>query len=597
MLIINSILAGGPGSSENTPIPPVGCRYSLNATDSEIMSASYNPIAHFNADQGASHYIFSQLTDQTNYAAFATGFTQGTEQKFDILPEAVEAIRYNLSIPGLNYTQPEVPDTIISMIFGVFNFDTSDSICSILIEKGKDDQNTITIQGAGESIMYSGSIDNGDHIIHIYLRGIDNTVSVTVDGIILALTDNSYDAEKGTLHTIISESANVEVENAGLEFTVEHATAVEDMSLDDDTYLYNAVNKCHEDLPQVEPPSPGPYDRWIEAEDGLENYTTSYNSPTGIIIVRILARNNDSAAPNLSVTWDGVPLTKAAEIHDSQYGGLIAALFGIKGGYVGTSNLVITSENSCGYAAVRIGDLAALDDDWIGDIQSSIGDGNLIDLQFNPQAEGAGDLAQLVAFQDDRAYPITQYYDASVQWETVHTMYGPELIKNGDFSSDTDWTKGLNWTIDNGVATRVAPTGGTIIQQMLDEAVTQNARYLNEFEIVSTGGGGIQPYWRGPNYYLQAADLVRNVGVYSRILTPINNELVGFGYQGTNNPAPGISIDNVSLKEITGGLSVWFGRQETPSAGQLTYEANWQAPVNVYGVALIVELKGAVLPT
>ena len=31
-------------------------------------------------------------------------------------------------------------------------------------------------------------------------------------------------------------------------------------------------------------------------------------------------------------------------------------------------------------------------------------------------------------------------------------IYGPELVTNGDFATDSDWSKGTGWTISGGTA-------------------------------------------------------------------------------------------------------------------------------------------------
>jgi hypothetical protein len=43
----------------------------------------------------------------------------------------------------------------------------------------------------------------------------------------------------------------------------------------------------------------------------------------------------------------------------------------------------------------------------------------------------------------------------------------PELVTNGDFASDTAWTKGTGWTISGGAARRSPAAGTTAIQQII----------------------------------------------------------------------------------------------------------------------------------
>lgn len=41
---------------------------------------------------------------------------------------------------------------------------------------------------------------------------------------------------------------------------------------------------------------------------------------------------------------------------------------------------------------------------------------------------------------------------------------GPELVVNGGFDADTNWTKGTGWTIAAGVANKVAGSGSSLTQ-------------------------------------------------------------------------------------------------------------------------------------
>ena len=44
---------------------------------------------------------------------------------------------------------------------------------------------------------------------------------------------------------------------------------------------------------------------------------------------------------------------------------------------------------------------------------------------------------------------------------------GPELITNGDFATDSNWTKGTGWSIANGKASRTAQSGSTACDQSI----------------------------------------------------------------------------------------------------------------------------------
>ena len=46
--------------------------------------------------------------------------------------------------------------------------------------------------------------------------------------------------------------------------------------------------------------------------------------------------------------------------------------------------------------------------------------------------------------------------------------YGSEQIENGDFATDSNWTKGSGWTISGGTANATSASTGTPISQYID---------------------------------------------------------------------------------------------------------------------------------
>lgn len=64
-----------------------------------------------------------------------------------------------------------------------------------------------------------------------------------------------------------------------------------------------------------------------------------------------------------------------------------------------------------------------------------------------------------------------------------------DLVTNGAFAADTDWTKGTGWTIGSGVATKAAGTGSNLEQ---DISAVASTAYVVVFTITRTAGT-IQP--------------------------------------------------------------------------------------------------------
>ena len=134
--------------------------------------------------------------------------------------------------------------------------------------------------------------------------------------------------------------------------------------------------------------------------------------------------------------------------------------------------------------------------------------------------------------------------------------YGSELVTNGTFDTDSDWTKGTGWTISGGAAVSNNASGYGDVRQGL--SLTANKIYRLEFSVTSYTSGAVkpylgnsgnslaEPYGRGNLTASSTADsagdfyafFVYDASQLSQILFRSNNGFVG-------------SIDNVSVKEVT----------------------------------------------
>lgn len=118
---------------------------------------------------------------------------------------------------------------------------------------------------------------------------------------------------------------------------------------------------------------------------------------------------------------------------------------------------------------------------------------------------------------------------------------GPELVINGGFASDTAWTKGAQWTIAAGVATK-AGAGTSLLQQSI--AVVVGRSYTVTFTITDnpTAGDGMSVFLG------QTSGAIRTTaGTYTQTLVPglgTNLEFLARGGGAWEG-----SIDNVSVKE------------------------------------------------
>jgi hypothetical protein len=114
---------------------------------------------------------------------------------------------------------------------------------------------------------------------------------------------------------------------------------------------------------------------------------------------------------------------------------------------------------------------------------------------------------------------------------------GSEEVTNGDFATDSDWNKGSNWSILNGVATS---NGSGLIQQSTSE-LTSGKTYKISFEITEYTSGGVKLYSGSGS---DASTYKNTVGTHTDtlVLNGSTTSLYSNNFIG--------SITNVSVKEV-----------------------------------------------
>ena len=133
--------------------------------------------------------------------------------------------------------------------------------------------------------------------------------------------------------------------------------------------------------------------------------------------------------------------------------------------------------------------------------------------------------------------------------------YGPELVTNGTFDSDSDWTKGTGWSISGGVAVSNNASGFTDIKQSV--AVTPNKIYRLDFSVASYTSGSVMPYL-GNNGSVDANPY--DQGNLTNALTATSvGEFYAFFVFDASQPGQIVfrsnggfigTIDNISVKEV-----------------------------------------------
>ncbi len=123
-------------------------------------------------------------------------------------------------------------------------------------------------------------------------------------------------------------------------------------------------------------------------------------------------------------------------------------------------------------------------------------------------------------------------------------IVGDEEVTNGDFATDTDWTKGSAWSISGNNANFDDSTNSGISQSMV---FTASKTYKVDFEITSGSGSIAFLSSNGATTYVSYATY--GVGTYSVEFNYTTGS--GFGIFGSSFLGGAFSIDNVSVKEVT----------------------------------------------
>ena len=118
---------------------------------------------------------------------------------------------------------------------------------------------------------------------------------------------------------------------------------------------------------------------------------------------------------------------------------------------------------------------------------------------------------------------------------------GSELVVNGDFATDSDWTKGAGWSISNGAATKSGTDLSYLTQSSLISVAGKTYRVKASITNVTTGNIRIDNFTSGNTYTsdteIDVTFTATSVGAF-RFL----------GWAGFDG-----SIDNVSVKQAIDG--------------------------------------------
>ena len=162
---------------------------------------------------------------------------------------------------------------------------------------------------------------------------------------------------------------------------------------------------------------------------------------------------------------------------------------------------------------------------------------------------------------------------------------GSEEIVNGSFDTDSNWTKQVGWSIENGKANALNSS------QAIYQVVSFNSQkqYKISYTISNYVSGDLRFVWGNI-----VAPTNNGNGTYTQIVSPTSGGLVF--YLAAINSFNG-SIDNVSVKEVLGqevvpdsGCGSWL--MENQSTNLITYSEDFSNAAWVKGNVIITPNQG-----
>lgn len=155
--------------------------------------------------------------------------------------------------------------------------------------------------------------------------------------------------------------------------------------------------------------------------------------------------------------------------------------------------------------------------------------------RFNVTEAGVASVSYL-SFDGTNSWLVTPTIDPAAS-----AIPGAELVTNGTFASDTNWTKETGWSISGGAASKTSGTAGSLYQGAA--AMVQGRTYQIDFTVSGYSAGTLTPFCRGTG----GTGVTAN-GTYSqRIIAGADSVYVINFFAGATFVG---SIDNISVREI-----------------------------------------------
>lgn len=130
----------------------------------------------------------------------------------------------------------------------------------------------------------------------------------------------------------------------------------------------------------------------------------------------------------------------------------------------------------------------------------------------------------------------------------VNGLDYPELVVNGGFDTNSDWTLTSGWTISGGMANKAAGNTNAMFQSNIFEALSFGKKYLVSFDAIVTAG---QVFLKCQAQFVKIIASTRTYTfIYNGIDDDVNIAAIATSMIFGGNAEFEGSIDNVTVKEI-----------------------------------------------
>ena len=201
-----------------------------------------------------------------------------------------------------------------------------------------------------------------------------------------------------------------------------------------------------------------------------------------------------------------------------------------------SDTLTIAHGGTSSYGRFKMSDLQVYGAEWTTD-----------DIAYdyaNPQKLVTDNASSNVTLNDLHAWWHLSEGDGTIAFDSA-PLIGKELVVNGDFSTDSDWTKEAGWNIQNGKATKSGSTSSALIQNI---DIPNGRVFQLTFNVSGVNNGHLKAELfggGGNDSFFNILDISNGSYSFTTTTTTDRESFQFYAYGNFDG-----SIDNVSIKEV-----------------------------------------------